>query len=170
MSTEAVDRNDHASLPESTAEHLKQFGVEPELAAVVMTASGHRRLKSQMVPGNYVSVAPFQGGFIAGYIAQKEMSLALPPLQAKAVSAEHGWRLETASDITSYVHIPAAALVSAPARSTALQLLLESLDWRALGDGQGRNEGSRGAAPVTPAPMCPVHFTEMLGGCCDDCD
>ncbi len=158
------------SLPGATAEHLRELGVVPDMQALVAAASAVRSITSHVVRGDYVAISPGAGGHIAGYVSQRRLSLALPPGRADAVGAKQGWAVWPDSGITSYVQIPAIALASEAQRVVALSLLLESLDWRALGPHWLAGAGSGDAAAGSPVEMCPVHFTEMLGGHCEQCD
>lgn len=66
-----------------------------------------------------------------------------------------GGGFEPENGITSYLHIPAVALDAESDRAVALQLFLESVDWRALAGGEFMRRAAPTSDPVVRAPACP---------------
>lgn len=162
-----------ATIPNSVVEHLEQLGVDPALRDLVSAVGAQRNLTSAIVPDDYVSLSPASGGSIAAFVHRNAVSVALPTPKAEQWGAESGWTYAFDNATTSHVRIPATALASTERRSLSLTVLIEAIDRRLIGSQQ------LAAPPATSEPtlvnavspaVCPVHFTQMLGGECELCD
>lgn len=158
------------SLPANVAADLDAFGVSPSVRIIIEMASTHTRITSNLVSGDYVSISPSDGGYIASFIHQERLTVAMPPAKAQTVGATYGWNVESGSGVTSFLKIPSTGLVTEAQRSVAATLLVDAVRWRASGPRAFASNAEPGVTGAATTQTCPRHYTEMLGGRCHSCD
>ncbi|MCW2809890.1 MAG: hypothetical protein JWP61_348 [Friedmanniella sp.] len=161
-----------ATVPKSVVQHLDQLGVAPALRELVTAAGAQRHLTSALVAEDYVSLSPAAGGSIAAFVHRNLVSVALPTPKAEQLGAESGWTFAFDNATTSHLRIPAATLASTEQRALGLTVLVEALDRRSLGSRHLATPPSGEPTLVNAASpaVCPIHYTQMLGGECELCD
>ncbi len=148
-------------------DHLANLGPDRSILKLVRAAARERVLESGR-RADYVSLRPPDQA-IACYVHRNRVSIAIDP--GKADPLPHriaGTRLERRGP-TTYVIAPTG--VVAGREADALNLLLESIDWRAAG-GRGRALGDRASKRTAREPdVCPNCWTQIApaGACmCED--
>jgi hypothetical protein len=106
--------------------------------------------------------------YAAVYVARRSISVALDPVVASQLSKAHGLRLESRTNVTSYVHFRSDDLADADGRKLAYDTLGRAFARADKGDRWRRGLSDRAQSEGTVCPKC--NLQRSIDGTCDNCD
>jgi hypothetical protein len=149
-------------------DELQARGVHPRIVTTLLEIGLDHDLEICSGEGTgLLALAADPEAYAAVYVGKNHLSIAMDPDVALSHGKRTGWRVESKTNATSYLHAQAEDIVG-DAAPFVTELLIAALDrsyqrsrWKRSGPDQTRLQG-------TVCPQCGLQMS--LLGRCDDCD